>query len=191
MYTSAWWITTSYSSCTCVAAYNDSLLLYGFLELLEWWYNFCLHILQIDDLYHNSASEYYCNTALLIRNHCTLGLISVYDTENFNQALTSQVPMMPHIKNKMSPEAGQVGESVHCELIWDFLPCFVSISKDPYSPEGPGRRLSFSPTRAYFDPFTPLGSSSFEPSCKSTHALANVLPISRTTCKSFILLILA
>nr|XP_022340246.1 uncharacterized protein LOC111134935 isoform X2 [Crassostrea virginica] len=35
---------------------------------------------------------------------------------------------------------------------------------DPYSPEGPGRRLSFSPTRAYFDPFTPLGSSSFEPS---------------------------
>lgn len=124
MYTSAWWITTSYSSCTNVAAYNDSLLLYSFLELLEWWYNFCLHILQIDDLYHNSAWEYYCNTALLIRKHCTLGLISVYDTENFNQALTSQVPLMPHIKNKVSPEAGQVGESVHCELIWVFLPLF-------------------------------------------------------------------
>uniref|UniRef100_K1R3K9 Uncharacterized protein n=1 Tax=Magallana gigas TaxID=29159 RepID=K1R3K9_MAGGI len=79
------------------------------------------------------------------------GLISVYDSENFNQALTSQVPMMPHIKNKVSPEATQVGESVNY----------------PYSPEGPGRRLMFSPTRAYFDPFTPLGSSCVEPSYPS------------------------
>nr|XP_034304051.1 uncharacterized protein LOC105334161 isoform X5 [Crassostrea gigas] len=38
---------------------------------------------------------------------------------------------------------------------------------DPYSPEGPGRRLMFSPTRAYFDPFTPLGSSCVEPSYPS------------------------
>ncbi|XP_061183095.1 uncharacterized protein LOC134238279 isoform X4 [Saccostrea cucullata] len=41
------------------------------------------------------------------------GLISVYDSENFNQALTSQVPMMPHIKNKVSPETKPVGESVN------------------------------------------------------------------------------
>lgn len=56
---------------------------------------------------------------------CTLGLISVYDSENFNQALTSQVPMMPHIKNKVSPEATQVGESVNCELVWVFLPILL------------------------------------------------------------------
>lgn len=113
---------------------------------------------------------------------CTLGLISVYDSENFNQALTSQVPMMPHIKNKVSPEATQVGESVNCELVWVFLPIllFLFFIKDPYSPEGPGKRLMFSPTRAYFDPFTPLGSSCVEPSCKSTHALVNVYVISYT-----------
>ncbi|XP_055997272.1 uncharacterized protein LOC130047074 isoform X6 [Ostrea edulis] len=33
---------------------------------------------------------------------------------------------------------------------------------DPYIPEGPGRRISFSPTRAYFDPFIPLGTSAVE-----------------------------
>lgn len=70
---------------------------------------------------------------------CTLGLISVYDSENFNQALTSQVPMMPHIKNKVSPEATQVGESVNCELVWVFLPILLflffikdrTLRKDP------------------------------------------------------------
>ncbi|XP_055997269.1 uncharacterized protein LOC130047074 isoform X3 [Ostrea edulis] len=41
------------------------------------------------------------------------GLISVYDSDNFNQALTSQVPLMPHIKNKVSPQTEEVGESVN------------------------------------------------------------------------------
>ncbi|KAK3101127.1 hypothetical protein FSP39_001148 [Pinctada imbricata] len=35
------------------------------------------------------------------------GLISVYDSENFNQALNSQVPMMPHIKSKVMPDSDE------------------------------------------------------------------------------------
>lgn len=52
------------------------------------------------------------------------GLISVYDSENFNQALTSQVPMMPHIKNKVSSEATQVGESVNYPSVQGASPSY-------------------------------------------------------------------
>jgi len=32
------------------------------------------------------------------------GLISVYDTENFNQTLNAQVPMMPHVRSQVAPD---------------------------------------------------------------------------------------